>query len=641
MNNSLKSNQWNQAPNVHQANTRAPPMLTPITNYTLPGVINYLTSEFTNLERFKIMTNLEKSEMKYRITQLQGEINSLKYINQEQQVKIEMLEKELSDKSGGSHTNNPTPTSKDNTKTQLDIPEVDLQVIKDARYQLTKSMRDMINLLRSPVGANVDYLELPDVDNSTSFDELFVNEKDQFDFNGYHKEDNSLNNPSAGVSSFFNTDNVDDTVGDDINQGLENEFNSLNLDEEKHPDSENPESDVETVVLDVENPSPPIQTQAQTPSPFDDSRTISLEAITVDRSVHNHSHRKVFNNSLNNLLIELNYTDGQEGGVIELYDIDNGTIVMTYPFKHELKDVDKILNVYCLDYDDINQIGVFLIIYENGDIDQVVLDEEDPLSSNILKHEDEKINSATLVRYDVKCSNDHKYYGLAITVDHKVKVYELTTGARYDLKIQEIGSFNKSFFKITSDELVLEIVKWIILSPTGDSAGSKKHHRTSSTNCDHVLSPYQLIVRCNNGLYLVNVYLKHFSTLTEYLNDVDFRLESDDASLVIANPVDESSSRLQIFDFTTITNIDKPKSPKPATVDLPESYNKHHLFTSTRYGDDFYIIELGEESLKMYDKSMGIVASKEATYNQVYRVKDYVVLVNGDLLVVYNVNRKI
>ena len=40
--------------------------------YTLPGVINYLTSEFTNLERFKIMTNLEKNEMKYKIIQLQG-----------------------------------------------------------------------------------------------------------------------------------------------------------------------------------------------------------------------------------------------------------------------------------------------------------------------------------------------------------------------------------------------------------------------------------------------------------------------------------------------------------------------------------------------------------------------------------------
>ena len=66
----------------------------PLANYTLPGVINYLTSEFTDLERFKIMTNLEKSEMKYKIVQLQGELNSLRYINEKQKSRIDVLEKE-------------------------------------------------------------------------------------------------------------------------------------------------------------------------------------------------------------------------------------------------------------------------------------------------------------------------------------------------------------------------------------------------------------------------------------------------------------------------------------------------------------------------------------------------------------------
>ena len=42
--------------------------------YTLPGVINYLTSEFTKFEQFKIVNNLERSEMKFKIKELEGKL---------------------------------------------------------------------------------------------------------------------------------------------------------------------------------------------------------------------------------------------------------------------------------------------------------------------------------------------------------------------------------------------------------------------------------------------------------------------------------------------------------------------------------------------------------------------------------------
>ncbi|GEQ70952.1 hypothetical protein JCM33374_g4633 [Metschnikowia sp. JCM 33374] len=72
-----------------------------LANYTLPGVISYLTSEFTNLERFKIITNLEKSEMKYRIQQLTSELNSVRFVNEKQALRIKLLEEKLD------HANHP------------------------------------------------------------------------------------------------------------------------------------------------------------------------------------------------------------------------------------------------------------------------------------------------------------------------------------------------------------------------------------------------------------------------------------------------------------------------------------------------------------------------------------------------------
>ncbi|KAM9915643.1 hypothetical protein OXX80_013921, partial [Metschnikowia pulcherrima] len=54
-----------------------------------------LTSEFTNLERFKIVTNLEKSEMRYRIQQLTSELNSVRYVNEKQALRIKLLEEKL------------------------------------------------------------------------------------------------------------------------------------------------------------------------------------------------------------------------------------------------------------------------------------------------------------------------------------------------------------------------------------------------------------------------------------------------------------------------------------------------------------------------------------------------------------------
>lgn len=161
-----------------------------LANYTLPGVISYLTSEFTNLERFKIMTNLEKLEMKYRIQELTAEINSLKFLNDKQAVRIAELEARLAgqqnDLSQSESEKGKSSTSQlGNTSQNLaplaplasvaplgvsdpdyDIPPVDLEVLRSSRQKLNKSIKDVYRLLKPPsVGAR-GILDFPGADNA-------------------------------------------------------------------------------------------------------------------------------------------------------------------------------------------------------------------------------------------------------------------------------------------------------------------------------------------------------------------------------------------------------------------------------------------------------------------------------------------
>lgn len=146
--------------------------------YTLPGVINYLTLEFTNLERFKIMTNMEKLEMKYRIIQLQGELNSLKFVNNKQATRIFQLEQEnarLRERLQGVDPLAVPPKWEEFVDLLIpgELPEVDLAVLKQTRSQLTKLMKEIVHLLKTPsVKVNKMDLPRPEDPHSLEFDVL-------------------------------------------------------------------------------------------------------------------------------------------------------------------------------------------------------------------------------------------------------------------------------------------------------------------------------------------------------------------------------------------------------------------------------------------------------------------------------------
>lgn len=147
----------------------------PLANYTLPGVINYLTSEFTHLERFKIIADLEKTEMSYKIAMLEGRIQALEYSNDQKQQRIDFLERdnmvlkynrEVSYTSSGSDN----PPLKIN-----EAPDIDAVSIKQLREKLSQSMHEISALLRAPTNIGQDILHKAHPEHSTFLETLFQN----------------------------------------------------------------------------------------------------------------------------------------------------------------------------------------------------------------------------------------------------------------------------------------------------------------------------------------------------------------------------------------------------------------------------------------------------------------------------------
>lgn len=176
-------------------------------NYTLPGVISYITSEFTNLERFKIVANLEKSEMKYKIQNLTAEVNSLRYTNEAQSVRIRELEKKLEAllTTANSDASSPTDAEKSTDSSLVNpIPVVNLDVLKQSRAQLNRSIQDVKRLLQAPSGFERDLLNLPGLeDYDNSYREL--GDDDEFNF-----DHGALVRPDKEISVLSKYENTED-----------------------------------------------------------------------------------------------------------------------------------------------------------------------------------------------------------------------------------------------------------------------------------------------------------------------------------------------------------------------------------------------------------------------------------------------
>ncbi|QWU89777.1 hypothetical protein CA3LBN_004125 [Candidozyma haemuli] len=212
----------------------------PTANYNLPGVISYLTSEFTHLERFKITTNLEKSEMSYRISQLTSEVNSLRYINDKQAVRIRELEQKLGESSIGE------------PKKDTQIPQVDLDVLKDSRIQLNKSIRDVVRVLKPPSALSRNYINAPNTSHGTDFDEL-LDDSEKFSFENEAHDEKVRESIFARYMNDASDEPLSGAFEDDAQrlvESVQGDLENQNSPISRKPPAEDAETDTETVIVD-------------------------------------------------------------------------------------------------------------------------------------------------------------------------------------------------------------------------------------------------------------------------------------------------------------------------------------------------------------------------------------------------------
>lgn len=200
--------QWYNNKNQNQPSMSEP-------TYTLPGVINYLTSEFTKLEQFKIVNNLERSEMKFKIKELEGEIKSLTFTNKLQKKTIERLQTEnkklrlrLNEEEVEEVIMTPSPEE------LAKMSKIDLQTIKRTRERLANSMKEIVTLLKPPTlepSISLAKTSKNTNDLESLLDKPEINKADDFNFNvkpySFESKDyeSPVRNPSSLISQYFNS----------------------------------------------------------------------------------------------------------------------------------------------------------------------------------------------------------------------------------------------------------------------------------------------------------------------------------------------------------------------------------------------------------------------------------------------------
>lgn len=617
------------------------------------------------------MNNLEKSEMKYRITQLQGELNWMKYVNEQQKITISNLERENAQlknsrgEQGSESTVNEKDVNKKNEEDvtekdefdRLEIPDIDLQIIKDSRFQLTKSMKEVIHLLRSPVNTNIDYLELPEVgDTSNSFEELFNNEKvENFVFNGYNNSDNNNNNSNSSsnadknnndkekasyIDNYFNNDEDDANDTSKMAQELLEKLDTQSLGE----------SDSETVVLDGSNEldfnndgtTEPKVEDHEAEKPLTQTSPVKFHDYTFPIEAE-FEKTKVFNNPQDDIAICISYGDPQNKLRFTLYQVRNHEILLSLSVQNSsfLDNIDTIIDLYCMWYHPSDGVARLVSVNKTGEINQIVLDAEDSMSTTVLNFgvHDLEIESSGLIAF----AHNHGSFGLVVSLVSKAqtcsfKVYELLAGPRNDLKVEELGSYTKGFFKNLKapDHSTFQVLKWFKAALNSanvvSSAKSKKTgHKRTLSNTDASLSPYQLVLRLDKNIFLFNIVLKQSTVITNYYHGPTKNwLDSNNGKLILQNPIDEESFQLEVYDLENNASV---TSPNLITCNkLPDPGMRYYPV-----GDEPLIVEVNSDALSIYDGTFKVLDTKPIA-GEVYRTRNGFVTKEKDVLHVYTLS---
>lgn len=107
------------------------------TKYTLPGVMQYLQSQFSQAERNRMQADLEKSSLKLKIIELEHERNALVRRNRLLESKLEQLGHPIE--------------SEDRAASLDDIESVDVDKLIKAKQFLKSATNEIIYLLKAPL----------------------------------------------------------------------------------------------------------------------------------------------------------------------------------------------------------------------------------------------------------------------------------------------------------------------------------------------------------------------------------------------------------------------------------------------------------------------------------------------------------
>lgn len=257
-------------------------------HYTLPGVMHYLQTEFTKNERDRITWELERAEMKTRITELENENNELKY----QLSKLKLPRED--DKNDESSTTTATTTG--------------LSPLIRSKAAVQENVKEIVYLLKSP-NAN-DQIESLKTKANVNYhvSKMGVNSNDLHSNNNSGNNVNNINNNNNGNSGNAHNSKWGQT-GDRMNSTTVRSNNNVeySFGEQKFELEE--VSDAETEVASSQDQHEEVNTRkaAQVASLFesDSTESKSIEVVkppTVVKSLKVHKDQIVMYSSCGDLV---------------------------------------------------------------------------------------------------------------------------------------------------------------------------------------------------------------------------------------------------------------------------------------------------------------------------------------------------
>lgn len=570
-----------------------------LANYTLPGVMSYLTSEFTNLERFKIMTNLEKSEMKYRIQQLTAEINSLKFLNDKQALRIQELEAQLAE--SGKLASEPISALKSaSSLTDYDIPPVDLQVLRESRQKLNRSIKDVFRLLKPPSTAIQSVMDVPGSEIGTNdYDELLHEHQDDL-----AQEEEEESGPTK-IESIFSkyTLGSGDLLSDPQGSFEEDSNNLINaMNEEEEPAEADSafntrhgladESDTETVIVDE-----PEEAKLLT---IDESELVNSNPeppIKLGSVVHvqaPYPAAKVYQPFQHSFTVIQDRT---------LTAWHRSTQVLTGEIEENASEVVRAFY--------LEKKRVLLVTKSNG----ILTVEQKPDTTGLRRvvlHKEDKITISDASLVEISRVGSNRVLGLAYSGKNKegkscIVALELKIGQKVASK--PLAHFNSTFIK--ADSPVTSVHWYDNRPPKQHTSGlpkavlPKKHSRLSSAD-ENILANFDILF-VHDKFQKINVALKEVVTLyKDAVSSVDV---AGKYALLVSNNV------ASLFDVAINKVVSSQQVEKGASYSL--------LFK-----DSPYIVQL-DENIQIYDRSFREVASRPTYGGQVVHC-------DADFLVVQN-----